>query len=134
MCVLVARDRTGQTLDWVTGAGQMSKAQLNSALQPVLAKDALRVSDGNPTYRYFAQDAGISHDAINLSACVHAKGAVHIQNVNAYHDRLKQWFNRFHGVTTHYMDNHLGWFRCLDNHRTSSREGILAMALGNFHI
>lgn len=86
MCVLVARDRAGQTLDWVTGRGQMSKAQLSSALpQPVLAKDALLVSDGNPTYRYFAQDAGISHDAINLSAGVRVNGAVHIKNVNAYH-------------------------------------------------
>ena len=95
VCVLVARDRTGQTLDWVTGAGQMSKAQLSGALQPVLARDALLVSDGNPTYRYFAQDAGISHDAINAS--VRVLGAVHIQNVNAYHGRLKQWLNRFHG-------------------------------------
>ena len=42
------------------------------------------VSDGNPTYRYFAQDAGISHDAMNLSAGLRVNGAVHIQNVNAY--------------------------------------------------
>ena len=132
VCVLVARDRTGQTLDWVTGAGQMSKAQMNSALQPVLAKDALLVSDGNPTYRYFAQDAGISHDAINLSAGLRVNGAVHIQNVNAYHGRLKQWLNRFHGVATHYLDNYLGWFRCLDSHHASSPEGVLAMALGRF--
>lgn len=132
VCVLVARDRTGQTLNWVTGHGQMSKAQLSSALQPVLAKDALLVSDGNPTYRYFAQDAGISHDAINLSAGVHVKGAVHIQNVNAYHGRLKQWLNRFHGVATHYLDNYLGWFRCLDSHHANSPEGVLAMALGKF--
>lgn len=132
VCVLVARDRTGQTLEWVTGAGQMSKAQLSGALQPVLAKDALLVSDGNPTYRYFAQDAGISHDAINLSAGVHVKGAVHIQNVNAYHGRLKQWLQRFHGVATHYLDNYLGWFRCLDTHHANSPEGILAMALGRF--
>ena len=132
VCVLVARDRTGQTLDWVTGAGQMSKAQLGSALQPVLAKDALLLSDGNPTYRYFAQEAEISHDAINLSAGLRVNGAVHIQNVNAYHGRLKQWLNRFHGVATRYLDNYLGWFRSLDNHHASSREGVLAMALGKF--
>lgn len=132
VCVLVARDRTGQTLDWVTGAGQMSKAQLSSALQPVLARDALLVSDGNPTYRYFAQDGGISHDAINLSTGAHVRGAVHIQNVNAYHGRLKQWLRRFHGVATHFLENYLGWFRCLDTHRANSREGILAMALGKF--
>ena len=94
-----------------------------------MARDALLVSDGNPTYRYFAQDAGISHDAINLSAGLRVNGAVHIQNVNAYHGRLKQWLNRFHGVATRYLDNYLGWFRCLDNHHADSREGTLAMAL-----
>ena len=132
VCVLVARDRTGQTLDWVTGYGQMSKAQLSGALQHVLATDVLLLSDGNPTYRGFAQEAGICHEAINLSAGVRVNGAVHIQNVNAYHGRLKQWLNRFHGVATHHLDNYLGWFRSLDNHHASSPEGALAMALGKF--
>jgi transposase-like protein len=132
VCVLVARDRTGQTLQWVTGYGQMTKAQLGAALQPVLAPDVLLVTDGNPTYRAFAQDADISHDAINLSKGIRVKGAVHIQNVNAYHSRLKQWTHRFHGVATHYLDNYLGWFRALDNHHANSAEGTLAMALGKF--
>ena len=50
----------------------------------------------------------------------------------AYHGRLKQWLNRFHGVATHYLDNYLGWFRSLDNHHASSSESVLAMALGKF--
>lgn len=54
----------------------------------------------NPTYRYFAQEAQIAHDAINLNAGVRVKGAVHVQNVNAYHGRFKQWLHRFHGVAT----------------------------------
>jgi len=132
VCVLVARDRTGQTLDWVMGRGQMTKAELSSALQPVLAEDALLVSDGNPTYRYFAQDAHLSHEAINLSAGVRVRGAVHVQNVNAYHGRLRQWLGRFHGVATCYLDNYLGWFRSLDNHHADSGESVLAMALGKF--
>ena len=110
----------------------MSKAQLSGALQPVLARDVLLVSDGNQTYRYFAKEAGISHDAINLSAGLRVNGAVHIQNVNAYHGRLNQWLNRFHGVATHYLDNYLGWFRSLDNHHANSQEATLAMALGKF--
>lgn len=132
VCVLVARDRNGQTLDWVTGHGQMTKAQLAGALEPVLAPDVLLVSDGNPTYHYFAQDAHISHDSIILSAGIRVKGAVHIQNVNAYHGRLKQWINRFHGVATHYLENYLGWFRSLDNHHANSRQDVLAMAIGKF--
>lgn len=60
-------------------------------------------------------------------------GAVHIQNVNAYHGRLKQWLNRFHGVATHYLDNYLGWFRSLDNHQPTGLKrirhyGVLASA------
>lgn len=132
VCVLVARSRTGQTRDWVMGCGQMSKAELAGALQPVLAKDALLVSDGNPTYRSFAQDAHLAHEAINLSAGVRVNGAVHVQNVNAYHGRLKQWLHRFHGVATAYLDNYLGWFRALDNHHAASEQAVLAMALGKF--
>jgi len=37
-----------------------------------------------------------------------------IENVNAYHSRLKQWMNRFHGVATKYPDHYLGWFRLMD--------------------
>lgn len=38
----------------------------------------------------------------------------HIQNVNAYHSRLKAWIGRFHGVATKYLDHYLGWFRYMD--------------------
>lgn len=101
-------------------------------MQPILVRDVLLVSDGNPTYRYFGQDNGISHDAINLSAGLRVNGAIHIQNVNAYHGRLKQWLNRFHGMATYYLDNYLAWFRSLDNHYANSREGVLTVALGRF--
>jgi hypothetical protein len=42
------------------------------------------------------------------------KGIFHIQNVNAYHSRLKGWMERFHGVATRYLPNHLGWRRFLE--------------------
>lgn len=54
----------------------------------------------------------------------HAVGAWHIQNVNAYHSRLKTGVRRFYGVATYYLENYLGWFRALDrmprNHDRSS--------------
>ena len=132
VCILVARNRTGQTLDWVMGGGQMTKAKLAGALHSVLAKDALLVSEGNPTYHGFARDAHLAHEAVNLSAGVRVNGAIHVQNVNAYHSRLKQWLHRFHGVATGYLDNYLGWFRALDNHHAASGQAVLEMALGKF--
>lgn len=41
-------------------------------------------------------------------------GVYHIQNVNAYDSRLKQWMRRFHGVATKYLENYLGWRRWLE--------------------
>jgi hypothetical protein len=38
----------------------------------------------------------------------------HINNVNAYHGRLKEWLRRFHGVATKNLPNYLGWRRTLE--------------------
>jgi hypothetical protein len=39
---------------------------------------------------------------------------LHINNVHAYHGRLKQWLNRFNGVATKNLPNYLGWRRALE--------------------
>src|SRR3984885_13457742 len=38
----------------------------------------------------------------------------HINNVNAYHSRLKEWLRPFHGVATKNLANYLGWRRTLE--------------------
>jgi len=50
------------------------------------------------------------------------KRIYHIQNVNAYHSRLKRWMQRFNGVATKYLDNYLIWFRFLDAHSRQAME------------
>ena len=132
ICVLVARDRTGQTVDFVTGAGQLTKAKLHSCLPPVSDRDILLVSDGHPAYPVFAREAGILHEAVNLRAGIRARGAIHVQNVNAYHSRLRQWLRPFHGVATRYLPNYLGWRWILDARRILSPESLLRATLGMF--
>lgn len=133
VCVLVARDRTGQTRDFVTGKGPVTKAQLHRHLAPVLDHDVLLVTDANAAYRYFAREAGISHEYVNLRAGVRVRGAIHVQNVNAYHSRFRTWLDRFHGVATHYMSNYLGWRWALDAQRINSPDALLRAAMGVFH-
>jgi hypothetical protein len=54
----------------------------------------------------------------------------HIQNVNAYHSRLKEWMRRFHGVSTRWLSRYLGWWRMIDNcHSTLTPDRILRYAL-----
>lgn len=81
---------------------------------PVIGKEVFLVSDANPSYRYFARDNGISHRAINLRAGVRVMGAIHIQNVNAYHSRFRGWLERFNGVATAYLQNYLAWRWIID--------------------
>jgi transposase-like protein len=132
VCILVARDRTGQTLNFLTGKGQVTARQLQACLLPVIDRDLLLVTDGHAAYRSFARAAGISHQAVNLRAGVRAKGAVHVQNVNAYHSRLRQWLAPFHGVASRYLDNYLGWRWVLDAGRIASPAAMLNAAIGVF--
>ena len=113
VCVLVARDRAGATLNRVLP--EFSKDALVNALQPVLAEDVLLCSDGLSVYKAFATETGVVHKAVNVSAGIRVVEKVfHIQNVNAYHSRFKTWIRRFNGVATKYLPNYLGWYRWLD--------------------
>jgi transposase-like protein len=129
-CILVARDRAGRTVDFVTGRAPLRPVHLQRCLTAVVAADVVLVTDGHPAYPVFARKAGIEHRAVNLSAGVRVAGALHVQNVNAYHSRFKQWLRRFNGVASRYLPNYLGWRWALDGGRISSPEMLLRSALG----
>jgi transposase-like protein len=132
VCVLVARDRSGRTHDAVTGAGPVTAAQLTVHLRPALAKDVLLVTDAHAAYRRFARKHRIEHATVNARADEHARGPVHVQNVNGYHSRLRGWLYHFRGVATRYLDNYCGWRRAIDAPRISTPEIWLRAAVGVF--
>jgi transposase-like protein len=128
-CLLVARDRGGQTLDFHTGRGPVTAAQLHKCLRPVLPADVLLISDGAVAYRRFAAEAGIMHEAVNVNAGIRARGAIHIQNVNSWHSRFKTWLVRFRGVASRYLINYSGWQRVLDARRLTTPAHLLCAAV-----
>jgi len=136
-CILVARDRGGQTLDAVTGRGALSKAQLKRHLLPYLDPQVLLVTDANAAYRAFAREHRIAHQSVNLSAGVRmrrgAHGAIHVQNVHAYHRRLRDWLAPFHGVASRYLPNYLGWRRMLDGGKVTSADQLFRLAIRPIH-
>ncbi len=133
-CILVARDRGGQTVGARVGRGALKTAHLERHLLPRLDRQVLLVSDSNAAYRAFSNKHGIAHQAVNLRAGRRvrrsAAGAIHVQNVNAFHQRLRQWLARFHGVASRYLPNYLGWHRALDGERVTSAELLLRLAIG----
>ncbi|RZA32751.1 MAG: IS1595 family transposase, partial [Lysobacteraceae bacterium] len=136
-CILVARDRSRQTIGALVGRGALKMTQLERHLLPRLDEGVLLVSDSNAAYRAFSRKHGIAHQAVNLRAGQrvrhNAAGAIHVQNVNAYHQRLRQWLARFHGVASRYLPNYLGWHRALDGGRITSVGHLLRIAIRVIH-
>lgn len=112
--VLVARDRsTGKTLTEVLPSRKAK--DIGRVLVPVLAPDVVLCSDEASAYRSLARQHGIDLRTVPANPKRKRKGATyHIQNVNAYDSRLKEWMARFHGVATKNLPNYLGWHRFLD--------------------
>jgi transposase-like protein len=109
----IARDRAGHTIDAVPP--DLGAEAIGAALASAVASDAVLCSDGAKAYAAFAAERGLRHEPVNLAAGIRVRdGAFHIQNVNAYHGRLKGWMGRFRGVATRYLPNYLGWRRTLE--------------------
>lgn len=128
--VLICRDRTGSTADFVLD--KADKEHIGAALKPILAKDAILCTDSGKALGAAVREMGITHRPVNLAAGVRViAGVYHVQNVNAYDSRLKEWMRRFHGVATHYLANYLGWRRLIERtHETLSPSAVLLAALG----
>ena len=82
--VLMAADRSGTTVSAVLP--RVDAAALTAALDPVVAKDALLVSDGGASYPPCAAALGVSHEALNRSMGERVRGDLQA-TVNSRHSR-----------------------------------------------
>lgn len=128
--VLIIRDRHGTTTD--EDLIDLTGDTIKAVLRPVVARDALLVSDGAKVYGSFAREIGIEHRAVIASAGEHVvDGIYHIQNVNAYMSRLKGWMARFKGVATRYLPSYLGWRRMVEREAANlTPHRLIACAMG----
>jgi transposase-like protein len=128
--VLVARDRSGQTTDAVLD--KLDRASVTAVLDGVVTPDNQLCCDGGKAIVSFARKS-------KIPCCILPKPGgprpeapnLHINNVNGYHGRLKEWLRPFHGVATKYLDHYLGWRRTVEALGTDAgRQDWLRSALG----
>jgi ISXO2-like transposase domain len=111
--VLVARDCQGATTDAVLP--RLNRVSIAAALGGVVTPANAFYCDGGTAIVGFARRAGIAAHVLPMSGKPNPKApAFHMNNVNAYHGRLKEWLRRFHGVATKNLPNYLGWRRTLE--------------------
>ena len=107
---VIGIDRSGHIADHVVS--HFTLAQLKADFLSKFADDLVLCTDGHINYEYLAKQEKINHVVLNRSLGERVKDKVfHIQTVNAYHMRLKQWLAPFHGVATKNLHKYLGWFR-----------------------
>jgi len=117
--VLVARDRSGATTDAVLP--EHTAACIAGALAGAVTPANMLVCDGGGPLRAFARRAKIPLRVVPAPGKpAPGEPEIPINNVNAYHSRLKQWLRRFHGVATRNLPNSLGWRRSLEARAHSS--------------
>lgn len=112
--ILIARDRGGNHIDAVLP--DRSKEAIMPVLKGAMSpQNTLLCMDGDKALIAFAEDEGIEYELIiaRRGEHVHEK-VLHVQNVNAYGRRFKQWLDRFNGVATKYLPSYLGWRRWLE--------------------
>jgi transposase-like protein len=127
--VLVARNRgTGETLSVVIASTKAD--DIASAIKPVLAHDAELISDSASAYRTMAKKHGISLRVVPRHKKHKTVGSLHINNVNAYDSRLKDWMIRFNGVATKNLPKYLGWHRLIDANKKITSRKFLEKAMG----
>jgi len=119
--VLVARNRSdGATLTAVLPSRKGK--DIADVLAPKITSDAVLITDGATAYRAVSRaKKGIELRAVPANPKGKKSGPNHINNVNAYDHRLKDWIYRFHGVATKYLPHYIGWHRWLEAARGHSK-------------
>jgi transposase-like protein len=125
--VMVARDRCGATIDAVLP--RLDAASIVAALGHVIARPAELCCDGGVAIKAFARRAQITCHVLPAPGSPKPDAPdLHINNVNAYHGRLKEWMRRFHGVATVNLPNYLSWRRTIEAMATASTPDLWIMA------
>ncbi len=117
--VMVARDRTGATIDAVLP--RLDAASIVMALGRTITGSAELCCDGGTAIKAFARRAKLRFHVLPAPGSPLPEAPdLHINNVNAYHGRLKEWLRRFHGVATANLPNYLAWRRTIEALGTAS--------------
>jgi hypothetical protein len=110
---MVARDRTGATIDAVLP--RLDAASITAVLGQVITRSAELCCDGGTAIKAFAHRARVTFHVLPAPGIPLPEAPdLHINNVNAYHGRLKEWMRRFHGVATVNLPNYLSWRRTIE--------------------
>lgn len=132
IAVVVARDRNGHTCEAVLRERSAKEVGLRIGAQ--ISPESLLCIEKSRILIRFAKDANLPFETIDTGQRKGRDKIFHVQGVNAYHSRLKNWMTRFNGVATERLPNYLGWRRLHELALASPQEWLRTMVQGKIHI
>jgi len=117
-CVLCAVERGKKAYSEVVCRGSLSTKLLGTVLPKHLSNESIVLTDGLYAYASYFRTAPQAHKGIKAKA--KGKGAYHINNINNYHGRLRNFLRNYNGVSTKYLNNYVALFAWLENIRLSA--------------
>ena len=126
ICVLCAIDANRNSFSRCIGFGTPSGKRLSNGFADKLHVDenTVLITDGAQTYGRTVKDYGIPQWERRVTKKVKGKrfpntahGDMHIQIINNYHKRLKEFLVRYHGVASRFLPGYLLLFDYKENHR-----------------
>lgn len=130
VAVVVTADRGGHKDMQIAGTGRISKQALERVLGNKVNEETILCTDSHRSYTAFAKAKNLEHHKINLSKGQYVKDKVyHVQHVNNDVKRLRQWMDRFNGVSTKYLQNYLNWFVILERLKNSTNKSARFLML-----
>ncbi len=108
---------------------QISTQQREKVLEPVVAPDALLVSDASRCCPPVAAALDIPHESVNASPGEQVRGAPHAQTVHSRHSRVKSFLRGFRSIVTKHLDSYPRWFPLLELGTQPSPRGCLEAAM-----
>lgn len=118
VCILVAVDRNGEIVSQVAGYGRISSMEIEGVIGDYLKDATCICTDAGKNFITYAKEKELEHYVLNARKGERVKGIYHIQHVNNYHKRWKDWMAKFQGVATKYLNHYLEYFRYLERFKS----------------
>ena len=120
VCVPCAVTRNGLSLAKITNLGRVSAKDIHHVFDKRIMPNSILCTDAISCYNDLARTEKL--ELIQLKTGKSKLGIYHIQHINSYHSMLKNFINRFHGVSTKYLNNYLVWHNLLNYAKESYAE------------
>lgn len=126
ICVLCAIDANRNSFSRCIGFGNTSGKRLSNGFADKLDVDenTVLITDGAQAFSRTVKDYGIPQWERRVTKIVNGKrfpntahGKMHIQIINNYHKRLKEFMVRYHGVASRFLPGYLLLFDYKENHK-----------------